>query len=715
MTKAATDEIDDESDESQSLSTLSICTIEPLTPLDQIKSFVTGFMPCTCPNDIISFIATQFFPVTDGFLWRLGLLKWRPYTRLTHKMVQDTYGHDPKLLHAIVHAISECIWHHQFDAKAIKNDIVNTSASVSCLVSYVIKAISPDKTKGLPLWREKSKVHHMLYDIVSHTNTRSRSTSRKPSLITPQPICIHSTPINISVLALECMPSPTMGLALQSSITLSAMSPLSLTDIALDISNPFPGDEDSSYGEPSYIFDTLCHEYPEKTENDVRRLYKLVSTFNETPGSKDMEYIHIDACTDDALMQHCMDLLQSECPSFIPKNGFKPPVVAKAIDIMNRVPVTMNIVNLFTEIRMASHYIEMLKRDTDSDESECATNNENMLCINEFLRNYPLFVSLRGRLKHQEAIHCLSSSVTHIVNKVLCPLPLQPTHVIHDTYSDFLIYLTQISRFIHNKNRLTQYDHMILNALPFPIQIDFMIIPQSVSERKIKPCISGQVIHNYEEECEQLLFGIGEETIGSIGDQLSRFGIECKEIEIDREPAHFYKTLCRQFEMVQNKKRHQRYVIVIDRRNPDFDGRYALNHHDKDWKDRLYIFGPPQCHTISKQCDVLPEGFVHRTQHYLLPFKRGVPMGANCVANGYMFCLSYHLYQEGHIKTYFHYNGYGQRFTRDEVKYYIPRLFMKIDGKPQHEMNIVANKQILETFKDTKDEQHIMFHQQTMK
>eukprot|EP01083_Nonionella_stella_P088568 246924_1 len=76
--------------------------------------------------------------------------------------------------------------------------------------------------------------------------------------------------------------------------------------------------------------------------------------------------------------------------------------------------------------------------------------------------------------------------------------------------------------------------------------------------------------------------------------------------------------------------------------------------------------------------------------------------------------IANHLYQEGHIKTYFHYNGYGQRFTSDEVKYYIPRLFVKIDGKPQHEMNIMANKPILETFKDTKDGQHMMFHQQTM-
>merc|ERR1719361_1768123 len=262
---------------------------------------------------------------------------------------------------------------------------------------------------------------------------------------------------------------------------------------------------------------------------------------------------------------------------------------------------------------------------------------ENELSITEFLNNYPLFEALRMNLKYEHAIHCITSSVTHIINKVMRPLPFQPTHIINDTYSDYLMYSTAISKFIDNKIHQSHFENMILNALSFPIQLDFMIIPQCVSEPKIE--YENTIITDYNLQCDRLQFGIGDDYVGDVGEKLREFGIDFIEQKLDREPAQFHKILSRSFDKIGNKARHKRYVFIIDRRNPKYDGKYFLNNNEKNWQDRLYIFSPPQFNQISTQCDNVPEGFINRTMEYLLPLKKGengrekdVVIGANCVA-----------------------------------------------------------------------------------
>eukprot|EP01083_Nonionella_stella_P081799 225542_1 len=97
-----------------------------------------------------------------------------------------------------------------------------------------------------------------------------------------------------------------------------------------------------------------CHE---KTKTDVFRLNQIVSNFNETSGSNAMEYINMETCTDDRLIQHCRHVMQTECYSFKMSYSrllnYDLFVLSKTIDLMNGVSVIMNIVNLFTEIRMA--------------------------------------------------------------------------------------------------------------------------------------------------------------------------------------------------------------------------------------------------------------------------------------------------------------------------------------------------------------------------
>ncbi len=54
-------------------------------------------------------------------------------------------------------------------------------------------------------------------------------------------------------------------------------------------------------------------------------------------------------------------------------NNNNPYIQSKIIDIINRKGVIMNIINLFTELRMANHYIEMFKRKHCESIVNCAS------------------------------------------------------------------------------------------------------------------------------------------------------------------------------------------------------------------------------------------------------------------------------------------------------------------------------------------------------
>ena len=437
--------------------------------------------------------------------------------------------------------------------------------------------------------------------------------------------------------------------------------------------------------------------------------------------------VHPEVDVNDKLIAGTAALIRRECPGFMSPT-FKS---AKAVEIKNRKCLIMNIVNLFTHLRMKGHYMEMLERQYPSfirESTSTPTSHAEKspvepfttyddFSIREFLDQYPLFEVLRKYPKCWHAIKWISASVSHIINKVMRPLPFQPTHIINDSYADFLFYSTMISKFVHHKIETAHApDDIILRSPVCPIQLDFMIIPQCVSESKIG--YENAIITDYDEQCDRLPFAINDQIVGDIGEHLRKCGVPFVERQLDREPAQFHKILSRSFDKMANKGRHQRFIFVIDRRNPKFDGKYCLRGSGKkDWPDRLYIFCPHQYNQISTQCDNVPEGFIDRTMEYLLPLNANSVIGANCVANGYVFALSYHLYQADKLKAYFHSNGCVQRFTKDEAQYYFPRLFMKVNGKFQDELkaNKRNNQSLLDMFKEINDVEHAKFHQQTMR
>ena len=145
---------------------------------------------------------------------------------------------------------------------------------------------------------------------------------------------------------------------------------------------------------------------------------------------------------------------------------------------------------------------------------------------------------------------------------------------------------------------------------------------------------------------------------------------------------------------------HQRFVFIVDRRDPkslkDNAGKYAnyaLN--NKDWSDQVYCIQMKQEHggVMPTEFVRLPEALFDLSHCILPPQSTNIkdriakPIGINDSLNGYMFVLSYHVYNPDTIRSYFSYCGSTQRFELVDVEKFWPSLFIQQPTKIPHKFD----------------------------
>jgi len=101
--------------------------------------------------------------------------------------------------------------------------------------------------------------------------------------------------------------------------------------------------------------------------------------------------------------------------------------------------------------------------------------------IKEFLRSHPL---TKG---NEKSARCIGFMVQEIVTKLLRPLPLQPSFIIMDKLSDFVMYNSKFASFVMNRlkrstmnvvvDRSQQSNMEVADELRLPAQVDFWIYP----------------------------------------------------------------------------------------------------------------------------------------------------------------------------------------------------------------------------------------------
>jgi len=396
-----------------------------------------------------------------------------------------------KISRSIAYGISECASQKQFDIDMLIRDITDTATANSRTVFCVYESMKEMKfissrQHSVDRMKEMRRIHAMLFGIV------------RPNVVLPETAFIRYRDLrDILMRSIDTLESPSTAIKLQSTIS-SCLSP--------DGSEAHFDEvvDDVVRGEcrESFVLETMQMMYPEKFDDeDIRNLAERLRTFSRA--TYNIDDIALNVNIDEEKAASTLDLLHTNCASFIPVLNKiipltrQPALVSKSIERLNSRTFIMNIVNVYAEMRLANHYINVYRRQhppyVDEDpffepefEVEPFGNNESVFGVDEFIKTYPLFEALRRspRRKYGIVAKSLASTVRRIVKKVLRPLPFQPLYIICDLYSDFLMYTSTVSNLIYHQLRLDANAHLRLFHLP--MQLDLLIIPQRVSEAKIE-------------------------------------------------------------------------------------------------------------------------------------------------------------------------------------------------------------------------------------
>jgi len=702
------------------------------------------------------------------FIFKLGPLQWRKYSAATRKRMKEHYG-STKLCSAIRDGVSDCILEKKVHLNDIEYDVQWNSTSACPVMSYIARHWFGEGVALCVARYEKLKRLHQILctmfqdmDSVSDGDQEEAAEEKEDSYSdesrsadhpilglddsrSPQPIDRKMTS-----LVLETVPSPKSAMALHRTISACLSPDASVTEIKRDISNGAPDADNASC---SFILSTMEQDYGD-TFSKNGKLRELTSQLLDYASRPNNPVPPIDINCRFKASDPIVQDAQQRCPRAL-RRIREEYGTAKAIELSHpaAAPMTINLVNLYAEIRAMQHYINCLQRrspltvvdmqsprpDMEYD-LEPFGNNERVYTIQTFISSHPLTKKTQHNIKrHSQRRQCISSVVEQMATSLMRPLPLQPPFVIMDKLLDFLLYTAKFSSFVRNRVRRYSTEPALWDhALHLPVQMDFWIIPQCAAEAQIAEVMSNGVIKDYDNQCDRVPFEVGGETVGDIECVLE--GMEdaghCHYVSVSLDEAYtqFEKTLDKQFDALDKKlpKGHgQRYIFILDRRDPQSreEARF-LFHGQKGWTDTLYIlclsgtvygkYGEISSKS-GRTSEMFQEGFIERSMECMLPLGDGKMIGAKHICNGYMFATSFHLFQVDKIRTYFMSNGYAQRFTQCEYQYYWPRLFMKDpeDGRFQdeafNENMIHDHRRYFDDFFNIEDTEHMQFKRYTMK
>eukprot|EP01084_Bolivina_argentea_P257243 433346_1 len=360
--------------------------------------------------------------------------------------------------------------------------------------------------------------------------------------------------------------------------------------------------------------------------------------------------------------------------------------ICKAIDITNNIPILTLFVDLYSRnrIRKYSKSITNMKQynvSTFFSEHNYVTNTNQIHSV------------LQETMIKNHFVHGTSGIIRRIRPRIC--LENQMT-IIDDKLNAFVNYIVGATRFIQdNIIKIWKENHVYDNSLHF----DFWIIPQSVidineimdGERK-KQIYADNV--KYEKQIlrqtkyRRLLSNEDVSSIRNIRTYLcksSKFDIinnlfytqydhdNCKQNI--REIAKTYHRLMRNFDSnFPENTNNKRYIYIIDR-------RIQIN---KGKKDIIYAIKPSDKYdTVHEKCDVFPESFFSKSMDWLLPQiknkKRALTknnIGTISKMNGYMFCVSFHVYSINCIRAYWSFKHGTERFFIDDMNSLWPKHFV---------------------------------------
>jgi len=433
----------------------------------------------------------------------------------------------------------------------------------------------------------------------------------------------------------------------------------------------------------------------------------------------------------DLLKKHCSAMFKNETLNKSEGTEAKDKTykTAKAVDLLNKRPIMLFLMDTFARLRMAKLCKAQQIEDAAARQEAFQSIGPGKWTLKNFLNEYKGCIdSILSDKQLDEHVKLENVSFAMVANalpsaakRVVPPMRLSnPLTVFEDDLKHYADYALAIARCVRHLEAAS--------SQPVPFQIDVVIIPQCVKDGPLEG--KEDVFSDDESENEDgsdeksstdgkyvMGLGIGSKgtkyrpmiEIPDIGEYLKQSGYEVDKDyvcqEMDDKRLSNKELAWRKFDAMRNhmcggkeNPTHQRIVFIVDRRNIDPKTgipRVAMG-DKKKWKDMVYCIKPKakEHNTLPECYEVLPEALFSMTQQLLLPANPtlkeqngGKPtkaIGIRESLNGYMFAMSFHVFSAAVMRAYFSYGGQMQRFYMRDVVDLWPMLFAKdADGKPQ--------------------------------
>eukprot|EP01084_Bolivina_argentea_P047802 88119_1 len=383
-------------------------------------------------------------------------------------------------------------------------------------------------------------------------------------------------------------------------------------------------------------------------------------------------------------------------------------IIAKSIDIMNKYPLLLWFVDMFSRNRIEGHKYNHLIQTLSYDKDSFATNydvrkwwnNDNKLC--QFI--------------YHTTAETVKTAMKIIMRRILPPLNFNHAlaNTICDSLNAFAKYTLSFHSFAH---KIVMSMFNIGKYQMAPIQFDVWIIPQATCASK-KPAIFdweevyGKVVaanmrnakRTYNEMGKAASFAKAQNAFWNLEIYLKK----CKyKKNKDYLVAQVKNNVNEQlFAMWMKlglaKQRYRRCIFIVDRRNPinienkdmgcvkpqidvpDKNGN--INHPTKTWQDTIYFILPKHHNEITAEIDIFPEQSLGLSTKFIFPNpEKREPDAVKILdaMNGYKFALSYHLFSQTNCSTYWYINQGSARFYLQDMKWLWSRFFDQVNNKPQ--------------------------------
>eukprot|EP01083_Nonionella_stella_P020975 58159_1 len=385
---------------------------------------------------------------------------------------------------------------------------------------------------------------------------------------------------------------------------------------------------------------------------------------------------------------------------------------AKSWDISNQFPWLSCMADTFARYRLESH-----KQLCEENKENTPNTSDKAMRMDAKQWFETVDPSTRKLIEEdEEKANVLKHAVMSLFKRLspVMPLNYKTSCTIWDSVNVYAKYALGIQRFVTSVSSSNDLQCV-------PIQFDAMVIPQCVSEPMyLESCLDLEDLYSApmpdfmktdkiekpSETTKYLNFGQDDDynkskAIWNFADNLNASGyksgmdyfgpVEVEQAQYSGNDVSINAVVRALNEELflnakdADKTRYQRYIIVIDRRDPSNIEQKRMKYSEtKTWNDRIYLIRPKKAGQICNEYQYkMNETFIQNTTEFLLPISATSGMGGLESANGYRFLLSFHVHSQDKVKAYWYFQGGSQRFFMNDMEWLWPRFFVKHENQFQ--------------------------------